>query len=164
MEPLGGELKRELGRFGPQGAIGDTVAAWPGAVGPEIARNSWPARFQRDGTLIVHVRDSVWGFELTQRAAEIASRLPGSPPLKFVPGTRSGARRGVSRDTLGAASAGNAGTGRGGRPLDRRDRGRGAPRAGRGSRSCEPRAGSGQPLRLIHFTVPANAEFAGLFS
>ncbi len=86
MEPLGGELKRELGRFGPQGAIGDTVAAWPGAVGPEIARNSWPARFQRDGTLIVHVRDSVWGFELTQRAAEIASRLPGSPPLKFVPG------------------------------------------------------------------------------
>jgi hypothetical protein len=86
MEPLGDDLKRELGRFGAQGAIGDTVVAWPGAVGPEIARNAWPARFQRDGTLIVHVRDSVWGFELTQRAAEIASRLPGSPPLKFVPG------------------------------------------------------------------------------
>jgi len=86
MEPLGDDLKRELGRFGPQGGIGDTVAAWPGAVGPEIARNAWPARFQRDGMLIVHVRDSVWGFELTQRAAEIASRLPGSPPLKFVPG------------------------------------------------------------------------------
>ena len=86
MEPLGDELKRELGRFGAQGGIGDAVAAWPAAVGPEIARNSWPARFQRDGTLIVHVRDSVWGFELTQRAAEIASRLPGSPPLKFVPG------------------------------------------------------------------------------
>ena len=86
MEPLGDDLKRELGRFGAQGAIGDTVAAWPAAVGPEIARNAWPARFQRDGTLIVHVRDSVWGFELTQRAAEIAARLPGSPPLKFVPG------------------------------------------------------------------------------
>jgi Dna[CI] antecedent, DciA len=86
MEPLGDDLKRELDRFGAQGAIGDTVAAWPAAVGVEIARNAWPARFQRDGTLIVHVRDSVWGFELTQRAAEIASRLPGSPPLKFVPG------------------------------------------------------------------------------
>ena len=86
MEPLGDDLKRELDRFGAQGAIGDTVAAWPTAVGVEIARNAWPARFQRDGTLIVHVRDSVWGFELTQRAAEIASRLPGSPPLKFVPG------------------------------------------------------------------------------
>jgi tRNA A37 threonylcarbamoyladenosine synthetase subunit TsaC/SUA5/YrdC len=86
MEPLGDEVKRELGRFGPQGGIGDAVAAWPAAVGPEIARNAWPARFQRDGTLIVHARDAVWAFELTQRAAEIASRLPSSPPLRFVPG------------------------------------------------------------------------------
>ena len=86
MEPLGDEVKRELGRFGPQGGIGDAVAAWPGAVGPEIARNAWPARFQRDGTLVVHARDAVWAFELTQRAAEIASRLPRRPPLKFVPG------------------------------------------------------------------------------
>jgi len=86
MEPLGDEVKRELGRFGPQGGIGDAVAAWPAAVGPEIARNAWPARFQRDGTLVVHARDAVWAFELTQRAAEIALRLPSSPPLKFVPG------------------------------------------------------------------------------
>jgi len=86
MEPLGDEVKRELGRFGPQGRIGDVVSAWPGAVGPEIARNAWPARFQRDGTLVVHARDAVWAFELTQRAAEIASRLPSAPPLKFVPG------------------------------------------------------------------------------
>ena len=86
MEPLGDEVKRELGRFGPQGGIGDAVAAWPGAVGPEIARNAWPARFQRDGTLVVHARDAVWAFELTHRAAEIASRLPSAPPLKFIPG------------------------------------------------------------------------------
>ncbi|MDE3025581.1 MAG: DUF721 domain-containing protein, partial [Acidobacteriota bacterium] len=63
-------MRRELGRFGPQGAIGETVAAWPAAVGPEIARNAWPARFQRDGTLVVHARDSVWAFEVTQRAGE----------------------------------------------------------------------------------------------
>ena len=86
MEPIGDDLKRELDRFGPQGGIGDAVAAWPAAVGPEIARNAWPARFQRDGTLVIHTRDSVWGFELTQRAAEISSRLPTSPTLKFVPG------------------------------------------------------------------------------
>ena len=78
MEPLGDEVKRELGRFGPQGGIGDAVAAWPGAVGPEIARNAWPARFQRDGTLVIHARDAVWAFELTQRAAEISSRMPSS--------------------------------------------------------------------------------------
>jgi hypothetical protein len=66
--------------------MGEAVAAWEAAVGPEIARNAWPARFQRDGTLIVHTRDSVWGFELTNRAAEISPRLPGKPALKFVPG------------------------------------------------------------------------------
>jgi hypothetical protein len=86
MEPLGDELQRELGRLGPQAGIGDAVAAWPNAVGEEIARNAWPARFQRDGTLIVHARDAVWAFELTQRAAEISSRMPSGPPLKFIPG------------------------------------------------------------------------------
>lgn len=86
MEPLGDDIRRELGRFGPQGAIGETVAAWPDAVGVEIARNAWPARFQRDGTLIVHARDSVWAFELTQRAAEIRERLDGVSGLKFVAG------------------------------------------------------------------------------
>src|SRR5579872_4509920 len=86
MEPIGGELKQELQRFGPQGGIGDTVAAWPAAVGDEIARHAWPARFTRDGTLLVNTRDAVWGFELTQRAAEISSRLPTKPKLKFAPG------------------------------------------------------------------------------
>ena len=51
------------------------LAAWEAAVGPEIARNAWPARFQRDGTLIVHTKDAIWGFELGQRAAEI-TRAP----------------------------------------------------------------------------------------
>jgi Dna[CI] antecedent, DciA len=59
---------------------------WPLAVGTEIARNAWPARFQRDGTLVVHARDSVWAFELTQRAAEIRGRLEGVAAIKFVPG------------------------------------------------------------------------------
>lgn len=86
MEPLGDELRRELGRFGPEARIAELVEAWPAAVGEEIARNAWPARVRRDGTLIVHTRDAVWGFELTQRAAEISPRLPGSPALSFVPG------------------------------------------------------------------------------
>jgi hypothetical protein len=66
--------------------MGEAVEAWEAAVGPEIARNAWPARFQRDGTLIVHTRDSIWGFELQSRAPEISPRLPGKPALKFVPG------------------------------------------------------------------------------
>jgi Dna[CI] antecedent DciA-like protein len=79
-------VTRELRRFGPNAGMGEAVAAWPGAVGGEIARNAWPARFQRDGTLIVHTKDAIWGFELGHRAAEISARLPGKPPLKFVPG------------------------------------------------------------------------------
>jgi hypothetical protein len=66
--------------------MGALLAAWEAAVGPEIARNAWPARFQRDGTLIVHTKDAIWGFELGHRAGEITERLPGKPPLKFVPG------------------------------------------------------------------------------
>jgi len=66
--------------------MSEALAAWPAAVGPEIARNAWPARFQRDGTLIVHTQDAIWGFELGHRAAEISERLPGKPALKFVPG------------------------------------------------------------------------------
>ena len=66
--------------------MGDILTAWDAAVGPEIARNAQPARFQRDGTLIVHAKDAVWAFELGHRAPEISSRLPANPALKFVPG------------------------------------------------------------------------------
>jgi Dna[CI] antecedent DciA-like protein len=91
MEPLdldqiGGQIRAELSRVGADSGAGDAVTAWPAAVGDEIARNAWPARTQPDGTLVVHVRDAIWGFELTQRAAEISERLPGRPRLKFTPG------------------------------------------------------------------------------
>ncbi len=86
MEPLGDAIRAELRRVGAEGGSGEIAAAWPAAVGEEIARNAWPARTQPDGTLVVHVRDAVWGFELTQRAVEISARLPGRPRLRFVPG------------------------------------------------------------------------------
>jgi Dna[CI] antecedent, DciA len=84
--------------------MGEAVAAWEAAVGAEIARNAWPARFQRDGTLIVHTRDAVWGFELGHRAAEISARLPGRPPLKFVPGPLP-ERGAAGPETVGTAPA-----------------------------------------------------------
>src|SRR5262249_23566327 len=77
---------RELRRHGPNAAMGDVLAAWEDAVGAEIARNAWPARFQRDGTLLVHCKDAVWAFELGQRAPEISPRLPERPSLRFLPG------------------------------------------------------------------------------
>lgn len=86
MKPLGEQIREELRRVGGDSGAGDVGSVWPAAVGAEIARNAWPARTQPDGTLVVHVRDSIWGFELTQRAAEIAGRLPGRPNLRFTPG------------------------------------------------------------------------------
>jgi Dna[CI] antecedent DciA-like protein len=87
MDPVGGEIREELRRLGAESnAAPDTTDGWAAAVGPEIARNAWPARLQADGTLVVHVRDAIWGFELTQRAEEIRTRIPGRPRLKFVPG------------------------------------------------------------------------------
>jgi hypothetical protein len=88
MDRVGGDVKRELGRFGPALGMAPLVEAWPGAVGPEIARNAWPARIARDGTLHVHTQDSIWAFELTTRAEEIRTRLGKVAPrrLSFAPG------------------------------------------------------------------------------
>jgi Dna[CI] antecedent, DciA len=86
VEPVGEQIRAELSRVGADSGAGDAVTAWPAAVGEEIARHAWPARTQPDGTLVVHVRDAIWGFELTQRAPEISERLPGRPRLRFTPG------------------------------------------------------------------------------
>ncbi|HKA26824.1 MAG TPA: DUF721 domain-containing protein [Gaiellaceae bacterium] len=85
MKQLGDDVKRELGRLGPAGRIAGIVEVWPAAVGETIARSAWPARVARDGTLHVNTADSVWAFELTSRAAEIAERL-GVERVRFTPG------------------------------------------------------------------------------
>jgi hypothetical protein len=69
------EVSRELKRFGPAGAMPRIVEVWPDAVGPTIARNAWPARVGRDGTLHVHTSSSSWAFELGQLQADVLRRL-----------------------------------------------------------------------------------------
>jgi hypothetical protein len=88
IDRVGKDVARELRRFGPASGMAPLVEAWSGAVGVEIARNAWPARLGRDGTLHVHTKDSVWAFELTSRAEEIRSRLGATAPpkVRFAPG------------------------------------------------------------------------------
>lgn len=98
MERLDGSVRRELGRFAPAGAAPDAegmvaiVRAWPAAVGETMARHAWPARFQRDGTLLVHASSSTWAFELDRMGGEVLERIRAEvgdaapPALKFVPG------------------------------------------------------------------------------
>ena len=65
--------------------MAELVERWPQVVGEAIARNAWPARIARDGTVHVNTADSVWSFELGQRAAEIAGKL-GVSKVRFAPG------------------------------------------------------------------------------
>ena len=85
MERLGDEIRGELARFGPQAGMPELLGRWPAAVGAAIARNAWPARIAKDGTVHVNTADSVWAFELGQRSREIAGRLD-VPRLRFAPG------------------------------------------------------------------------------
>jgi hypothetical protein len=92
MERLDRELRREFGRFGSEGSVARLVEIWPEAVGEAVARNAWPGRVSRDGTLHVATSSSSWAFELAQLAPTIAARLaelaPEAAPkgLRFAPG------------------------------------------------------------------------------
>ena len=85
MDPLGPEIRSELSRFGPQAGMAELMERWPEVVGEGIARNAWPARIAKDGTVHVNTADSVWAFELGHRAAEIAEKL-GVPKARFAAG------------------------------------------------------------------------------
>jgi hypothetical protein len=85
MDRLADEIRSELRRFGAQAGLAEVVERWPEAVGEAIARNAWPLRLGRNGTLHVATADSVWAFELAQRRGEIAERL-GVPGVRFAPG------------------------------------------------------------------------------
>lgn len=92
MRRIDDDVAREVQRLGPAGAMADVVAAWPLAVGDAVARNAWPARIGRDGTLHVATTSAAWAFELAQLAPTIVERLAerlgrAAPPrLRFAPG------------------------------------------------------------------------------
>jgi len=173
LRTVGESVLGELARFGPQGAMGDVVAAWPDAVGAGIAAEAWPARIARDGTLTIATSSSVWAFELTQLEATVRERLAaalgdGAPKrLRFVPGRLPERGPGL-RGRLDAPAAG----GQRGRAAPRRgaradDRGRAPPGArracrGRVARACRDPAG--RPAALICCRSPEMRPLAGLFS
>jgi hypothetical protein len=75
MKKISSDVANELGRFGPAAGMVRIVEAWPGAVGSTIARNAWPARLSRDGTLHVATSSSSWAFELAQLEEDVLGRL-----------------------------------------------------------------------------------------
>jgi hypothetical protein len=92
LERLGNDARRELARFESAPGLLELVEAWARVVGSEIARNAWPARLARDGTLHVATSSSTWAFELTQLEADVRGRLAAAlgedvpKQLRFAPG------------------------------------------------------------------------------
>jgi hypothetical protein len=92
VDPIGRDIDRELARFGPAAGMRRIVGAWPSAVGETVARNAWPARLGRDGTLHVSTSSSAWAFELAQLAPTVLERLrealgeEAPAGLRFAPG------------------------------------------------------------------------------
>jgi hypothetical protein len=66
MERIGDHIEHELGRSGSRDAIPlrELTAAWPEVVGDPVARNAWPLRISRDGTLHVAAASATWAHEL----------------------------------------------------------------------------------------------------
>jgi hypothetical protein len=77
MERIGNEVERTLRRSGRGNvlALAEITSAWPKAVGEAVARQAWPLRLARDGTLHVAAASSTWAFELDRLAPEISERL-----------------------------------------------------------------------------------------
>jgi hypothetical protein len=77
MERIGREVERTLGATGSAQALelSRISTAWPDAVGEAVARNAWPLRIGRDGTLHVATSSATWAFELDRLSQELAARL-----------------------------------------------------------------------------------------
>jgi hypothetical protein len=115
MDRLERQVRRELRRFGPvDGDMVGIVRAWPTAVGETVARNAWPARLARDGTLHVNTASATWAFELGRLVTTILEQLRSElgettpPALRFAPGpipepeVQAAAQRASLRPEIGA--------------------------------------------------------------
>jgi hypothetical protein len=89
VERIENEVRRTLAASGGGTAlaIAEITAAWPTAVGDAVARQAWPQRVARDGTLHVATSSATWAFELDRLSPEIGERLSGilgdSAPAKL---------------------------------------------------------------------------------
>ena len=147
MKKIASDVASELGRFGPAAGMVRIVEAWPGAVGATIARNAWPARIARDGTLHVATSSASWAFELAQLEADVLKRLRAATgkdapaKLRFAVGKLP--ELGQEDDDRGdrvAPDARSRGAAKG-RRTRRRNRRRGTAESGRESGRSEPRQG-----------------------
>jgi predicted nucleic acid-binding Zn ribbon protein len=89
MERIGDQIEHELSRTGSRDAVplGQLTAVWPAVVGEAVARNAWPLRISRDGTLHVATASATWAHELDLLQDTIIegleARLKDTAPTKL---------------------------------------------------------------------------------
>ena len=89
MERIGREVEKELARGGSRDALplASVTAVWQSVVGDAVARQAWPLRIGRDGTLHVATTSSTWAFELDRLSPQIveglAAKMGSEAPLKM---------------------------------------------------------------------------------
>ena len=89
MERIGDEIQRELARGGSRDALplAAVTAIWPEAVGVAVARQAWPLRLARDGTLHVAAASATWANELSllqdEILAALRAKLGGESPARI---------------------------------------------------------------------------------
>ena len=97
LEDIGAILGRALGASPPDARLAAVCSVWRAAAGPQ-ADEVWPARFARDGGLILNCSSSVLAGDLNMRSPELLARLREQacelPALRFrvgpVPGPGGG--------------------------------------------------------------------------
>ncbi len=96
-EDIGSILGRALGGSLPDARLAAVCSAWSNAAGP-LAADVWPARFARDGALILNCTSGVLAGDLTMRSQDLLACLREHacdvPALRFrvgpVPGRSGG--------------------------------------------------------------------------
>ena len=92
VDRIDADVRRAIGQVGPVPGMAEVVRAWTTAVGAVVARNAWPARLARDGTLHVATSSATWALELTlleeTMLLKLRQVLEGTPPgrIRFAPG------------------------------------------------------------------------------
>jgi predicted nucleic acid-binding Zn ribbon protein len=63
-----------MGQLSPRTTIGDVQRVWPAVAGPAVVKEATPTA-ERNGTLTITCRSSVWAQELDLMGLELVERL-----------------------------------------------------------------------------------------
>ena len=167
MERIGGDVRRELSRFGPQAELGDACRRVARGRGERSPATRGRRASRATGRCIVHTPRRRPGRSSSRSSSResASARRPRPPTVRFVPGPLPEPAEPASPAEATRRT-----------PADPRRRTRAAAaelaapiddeslrETGRTSRRGEPVGGPVRPLVLIHFRRPANQGFAGLF-